>query len=241
MSICALVTQGVFAQGFINLAFESANLPPLAPGHSGGGYVPIADAVPGWSCTIDGVEVTQVLNNDGTMGGAPSLSVWGERADNVGGVLQGASTVILSAGFGGDTGHTISLSQTGLIPASTRSLLFKAAPYYPGEGAFSVFIGSQSIDYYTLANGPNYTLYGASISPDFAGTVQALTFTDVSFAGTWHYEKLDDIQFTSQPIPEPSALSLAAVSMTFVLVCHLGFIRNLKKAKLSASGQMQPL
>jgi hypothetical protein len=209
LCVSALVTQSVSAQQFFNLEFESANLPPLAPGEHGD-YVSIADAIPGWTCFIDRVQVTQVINNNGTVGG-PSLSIWGPDAPDVGGVFQGSYTVILSAGFGGDAGHTTSIAQTGLIPVSARSLLFKAAPYDPGEGSFSVFMGGQNLDYYALSTGPNYTLYGASISSGLAGTVQALTFTDASFAGTWHYEKLDDVQFTSQPIPEPSVLSLVAV------------------------------
>lgn len=219
-----LATQCLSAQDFINLDFESANLPALAPDQYGGGYVPIADAVPGWTCTIDGDEVTQVLNNAGTRGG-PSLSIWGQRAVYAGGVLQGSQTVILSSGFGGDSGHTISLSQTGLIPSSARSLLFKAAPYVqaapsepgPAEGLFSVFMGGRNLDYYVLSTGSNYAMYGASIPSEFAGTIQPLTFTDASFAGTWHYEKLDDIQFMSEPVPEPGVLGLAAVGVVLML------------------------
>jgi hypothetical protein len=217
LSVCLLAARGVFAQEFVNLDFESANLPQLNPGQFGGGYVSITDAIPGWSCTIDGNSVTEVINNNGTVGG-PSLSIWGERATNVGGVFQGTYTVILSAGFGGASGHTTSLFQTGLIPASARALLFKAAPYDSGVGSFSVSLGGQDLDFSSLSIGPNYTLYGATIPSHFAGTVQSLMFTDSSFADTWHYEKLDDIQFTSEPIPEPSVFSSAAVGIGLMLV-----------------------
>ena len=220
LSVSVLLAQAVCAQQFINLDFESANVPPLSPEQWGGGYVSIADAVPGWTCVIDGVQVTEVLNNNGTTGG-PSLSIWGQRADIVGGVLQGSQTVILSAGFGEDLGHSISLSQTGLIPPSARSLLFKAAPYAqsspgPADGLFSIFMGGRNLDYYPLSTGANYTLYGASIPSEFAGTVQSLMFTDASFPGTWHYEKLDDIQFTVEPIPEPGMTSLITVGVILV-------------------------
>ncbi len=221
LSVSTFVAPGVFAQEFINLDFESANVPHLSPEEWGGDYVPIADAVPGWTCAIDGVQVTQVLNNNGTQGG-PSLSIWGQRATLVGGVLQGSQTVILSAGFGDDFGHTTSLSQTGLIPLSARSLLFKAAPYDqatpgPADGLFSVFMGGRSVDYYPLSIGANYTLYGATIPAEFPGTVQSLSFTDASFPGTWHYEKLDDIQFTADPIPEPSLMSFVALSVALTI------------------------
>jgi hypothetical protein len=222
LSVSILVAQGLCAQQFVNLDFESANVPHLSPEQWGGGYVPISDAVPGWTCAIDGVQVIDVLNNNGTSGG-PSLSIWGQRATLVGGVLQGSQTVILSAGFGDDFGHTISLSQTGLIPLSARSLLFKAAPYDqttpgPADGLFSVFLGGSSLDYYPLSIGVNYTLYGASIPAEFAGTVQSLMFTDASFPGSWHYEKLDDIQFTADPIPEPSFISLVALSLALIVL-----------------------
>lgn len=215
--VSALVASNASAQEFINLDFESANLPPLEPGQYGGGYVPIADAVPGWTCAIDGAEVTQVLNNNGTVRG-PSLSVWGERAIYVGGVLQGGQTVILSAAFGDDSGHTTSLSQTGLIPFSAQSLLFRAAPYDAGEGLFSVFMGGRNLDYFPLSSGSNYTLYGASIPSEFSGTVQSLRFIDASFPGTWHYEKLDDIQFTADPIPEPNLMSLVFVGTALMIL-----------------------
>jgi hypothetical protein len=246
LSLSVLVAQGVGAQEFINLDFESANVPHLSPEQWGGGYVPISDAVPGWTCAIDGVQITEVLNNNGTAGG-PSLSIWGQRATFVGGVLQGSQTVILSAGFGDASGHTTSLSQTGLIPLSARSLLFKAAPYDqttpgPADGLFSVFMGGSSLDYYPLSIGVNYTLYGASIPSEFAGTVQSLMFTDASFPGTWHYEKLDDIQFTAEPIPEPSMISLVALSVALTVLRSRGPNRGCCESSCNAhwGSRMRP-
>jgi hypothetical protein len=240
LSVSALVAQSVCAQQFINLDFESANVPRLSPEQWGGSYVPISDAVPGWTCAIDGVQFTEALNNNGTTGGA-SLSIWGQRAENVGGVLEGSQTVILSAGFGDDFGHTISLSQTGLIPLFAKSLLFKAAPYDgvspgPADGLFSVFMGGRNLDYYPLSTGANYILYGTSIPSEFTGTVQSLMFTDASFPGTWHYEKLDDIQFTADPIPEPSLISLVALSVALTVLRSIGPNHALQRTRRERRG-----
>ncbi|MDD5139103.1 MAG: PEP-CTERM sorting domain-containing protein [Verrucomicrobiales bacterium] len=56
-----------------------------------------------------------------------------------------------------------------------------------------------------LSTGPNYTLYGGDIS-GFAGQTTQMTFSDVGiFANFWN---IDNIQFSSSPIPEPSMLAL---------------------------------
>jgi hypothetical protein len=216
---CILVSptdlQYVFGQGFLNLDFESANLAPVPAGEVGG-YVSITDAIPAWTAFVDGNPISQVIQNNGTAGGSPSLSIWGSDAPPDSGVLvfQGNYNVILSAGFGG---HATSISQAGLVPASANLLLFKASAYSAGSGSFSVSMGDQNLDYYALSTEVNFTIYAADVSA-FAGLVKTLTFTDNSAASAWNYEQLDDIQFVSEAVPEPSVPNLLGMCIILVLL-----------------------
>jgi hypothetical protein len=54
-----------------------------------------------------------------------------------------------------------------------------------------------------ISNALNYTLYGAAIPSFFIGQNETLTFTALH-GGTL----LDDIQFSTISVPEPSAISL---------------------------------
>jgi hypothetical protein len=73
-----------------------------------------------------------------------------------------------------------------------------------------------------LANGANYTLYGANIS-SWAGQTAQLSFTVFAQSPYQNneYLYLDAIQFSTQSIPEPSAFALAALGALF-----LGFRRR---------------
>ena len=213
-TVCILIfgTVDSFSQAFVNLDFESANLTAVPAGQFGG-YVSSTNAIPSWTAFIDGIQTTQVLQNNGTLG-APSSSIWGPNSPSVG-IFQGQSSVILTAGVGG---HTTSLSQTGLVPVSAASLLFEAAPNYSGAGTFLVSLGGQNLNYFALSTGANYTLYGADISA-FGGQTETMTFSDTSIGSNFSYEELDAIQFSTSPIPEPSALGLSALGGLF-LACR---------------------
>ncbi|MDE3067564.1 MAG: hypothetical protein KGJ60_08430 [Verrucomicrobiota bacterium] len=92
-----------------------------------------------------------------------------------------------------------SISQTGVVPGDAQSLLFQLV-----LNGMSVSLDGQDVLLVALSsgiypNGIDYTEYGADISA-FAGRAEKLTFLG---GGT-----IDDIQFSSQPISEPFALSL---------------------------------
>src|SRR5688572_14786189 len=82
------------AAPFQNLDFESATLPSLLPNESGG-YVPIAQGMPGWRIYWGDIEQTVVLHNDQTAGSA-NVSIFGPQDPFV---LAGSFTALLQAGI----------------------------------------------------------------------------------------------------------------------------------------------
>jgi len=192
-------------QVFQNLDFESANLSPIPAGQFGG-EVPITDAIPGWTGYLGTAQVSQVLQNDYTLGAA-SLDILGPNW-SLSGIIDGQYTVVLQPGAG-SSGVTVgvSISQTGLIPTSTESLFFNSQAN-SGATTLLVSLGGQNVSFSAISTGPNYTLYGGNISA-FAGQAEQLTITAVANAGNLWY--IDDIQFSPSSVPEPSTLGLIAL------------------------------
>jgi hypothetical protein len=94
-----------------------------------------------------------------------------------------------------------SISQTGLIPVGTESLLFEA--YRVGPATLSVFLGGQNVSYFAMSTTANYTVYGVDISA-FAGQTETLNFSAFGPGSVKNSWTIDDILFSSSPIPEPS-------------------------------------
>jgi len=103
---------------------------------------------------------------------------------------------------------TPSISQTGVIPTDTQSLLFEAQP---GVAALEVLIGTQPIPFTAVGTGPNYTLYGANIA-EWAGQTEQLSFSaQVSDSGLNEW-LIDDISFSTTAVaPEPGVVALTAI------------------------------
>ena len=196
------VVLSAFAQGtFENLNFEQAN-----PVSSGVGYPPYyvtaASALPYWTVTIGGVQQTQVLENDPSLG-SPEVMLVGPGGPTA--ALDGNYSVLLE---GSDA--IASISQTGLIPGGTQSLLFEAEKGFggAGNGNLSVLIGTQTLSITPLATQPTYTLYGANISA-WAGQSEELTFS--ALEGGLNNWTIDDISFSPGAVPEPNPLALTAI------------------------------
>jgi hypothetical protein len=196
-----LLGQSGRAQGdFQNLDFEDATIAPTPVG----GWAYPADPTqcfPGW--TVGGL-TTVVSYNDLSIG-APAVDLMGPNFPNAVNYtpLQGSYSVLLQY-FGYDGGPP-TLSQTGLIPSGTQSIDF--------------LVGNGQSDAVVTLNGVNIPLVqisGGRLAGNisaFAGTTAQLTFSTTSntgYVGNWLY--FDDIQFSSTPVPEPSAFALTALS-----------------------------
>ncbi len=203
-----VVAEGVVhAQGtFQNLAFESAAVPDL-PANQSGGFVRIGSGMPAWGGFIGANPVTQILHNDVTLGSS-AIAILGP--DFAFGRIEANYTSLLIAGSGGD----VSITQTGVLPANSKSITFKAVP---GNGSFNVSLDGSLIPVVTLQITPNYTLYGGDVAA-FAGQTKELKFTADSIfsqGGGLNTFYLDSIFFSPQPIPEPAVLSLFSVGLLF--------------------------
>jgi hypothetical protein len=193
--IFAGATQGAYSQGnFQNLDFESANIPTATPA---GSLVHSTSALPGWTVYVGNNQQSMVLYNS-LYTGTAVVSLQGPGS-SFGPVIQGNYMAALQAGVGGSA----AISQTGTIPASAATLLFTASQ--PAQGGWDVTWAGQSLPVVPIATAsPSYEAYGVNVS-SLAGQTAALQFTALNLNG---FMKLDDIQFSPNPIPEPQTWAL---------------------------------
>jgi hypothetical protein len=117
--------------------------------------------------------------------------------------IDGNYSVILSGGL---SASAASISQTGLIPAGTESLLFEAQP---DLGTLDVLVGTQIIPFAAIGSGPNYTFFYAANISAWAGETEQITFSALEdFSGPNNWE-IDDVSFSPNTVtPEPNTLAL---------------------------------
>jgi hypothetical protein len=204
------ISHGI-AQGFVNLDFESANVPsgtqPIT-------LVSTSSGLPGWtafgtSASLGSNSVTQIYY-DAVSGQGPEICVNDANASFGGtsgfGPISGKYSVYLFSGNSGSVLDDVGISQTGLVPLGTQSLQFQAGF---ATSPFIVTLGGQTISIVPLAIFSNYTEYGGDISA-FAGPTETLAFTETFPASgpPPGILSLDNIVFSSSPTPEPAACAL---------------------------------
>lgn len=208
-SLILIIKQDAVAQGFVNLDFESATIVPV----SGDPYgrVEFAPAFPGWTGYTGANSATLALYNNIFL---DSSGIGIFDANSPSNVIQGNYTAMLEAGLGLGTGQSANttLSQTGTIPSNTQSLLFDATSGVDAN-TFAVSLNGQTLSLIPLSSSSNYTLYGANISAwaDTTATLAFTVFAQQPYANNIHIVYLDDIQFSSSAVPEPSVLGLSAL------------------------------
>ena len=177
--------------------FEGA-IQPLVP--DGAFRVPIADALPGWTEYLGGVQYDKVPYNTLSAGGG-SVSLQGPGSSER--ILQGYYTVVMQ---GPDyvLGTAFALGQTGQVPVTAKSLQFWAIYFQGVEVSFN----NHHLPCVAIDNGAEHTVYGVDIS-QYAGQTGELLFT--APPKSWAY--LDNLQFSSEAVvvPEPGTISLFAL------------------------------
>ena len=179
------------SQGFINLNFESANLtgyPQTSP-------VPAANAFPGWT-----VNAQYIIYDDASLGGA-SISIMDANGYPPY-PIQGNYFAFLASGNESDTDFSISLSQTGAIPLGMQSMTF-----WGNIGGLQITFAGQSLAFSETGSTANYNIYTADVSA-FAGQSGQLLFSLPAYVNS---ATLDNIQFSTSPVPEPSTLCLTVL------------------------------
>jgi hypothetical protein len=220
---CILSCVSAEGQGFFfNLNFEFSRTPNSGvPNDS----VPITNALPGWSGFIAGSRVSTVLYDDYPLG-SPAISL--EDSHGNFGAIDGNYSAIVFGETGATGAVSGTISQTGIIPAPTLSLLVKMRI---GDTTLPpvVTLGGQSLNMIPLQTLPAYTLYGASIS-SFAGQVATLSFSaPIPSGAAPSWVVLDDIAFSTIAVPEPSTLGLAMAGS--VLLSIMAYRRKRMKAQ----------
>lgn len=195
----SVITISAQAQGaFQNLDFESSTIPQT----QSPGLLNESNALPGWTAGAFPLNhLPQVGFNNSVSNGQYYSGVF-LLGTNSGSVIEGGFSVALQA-VGPGAVLAAAIDQTALVPVGSRSILFKAQP---GLGSLSLSLGGQSIPFFAEAVGPNYTLYAGDISA-FAGQTLDLEFAAYQSpqANSWI---LDSIQFSVNPVPEPSTCAL---------------------------------
>jgi hypothetical protein len=190
LAILAFVSEKAWCQGtFGNLGFESAVImpDPASPYYPEGVYA--SNAIPGWTAYIGGVPQTDIIYNDISLGGA-WISLHGPGSSQP--ILSGTYSLLLQPSTVGPP-ISVGVAQTGRIPQNAESLTFY------GTGVYTVTFAGQPIPLVILASTPDYEIFAGDIS-SFANQTGELRFQGGGM--------LDNIVFSSQPVPEPSVLGI---------------------------------
>jgi hypothetical protein len=198
-----LVLQKVYSQGFVNLNFESPIL-PFSPEFQ---TISANSALPGWSAyyiSSGATNLTTVVAYNAVSAGGAVVGLCDTNINNPSLLpLQGSYSVLLQgSGFGTPT--AASIGQTGQIPINALSLLFyQSLTVYGLQASFNGHV----IPLIQTGATSRYAIMGGDISA-FAGQTGQLLFSALPNAGN---ALLDNIQFSSAPIPEPSAFALVVL------------------------------
>jgi hypothetical protein len=208
--------QAGFSQNFVNLNFESADIPKgTSPGP-----IPISEGLPGWSQYIISSSATEQLTQveyDGISLAGAGISI----ADtNIGfgfGPIQGKYSVFLFGGLSLESrSNSAQISQTGLVPVGTESIQLDAELF--AGPSFIVTLGGQTINMSPLQGfSGGDVLYGGNIPSSLAGEVATLSITEPPPSNNPpSILELDDIVFSSNPVPEPGTLGLSVLGGLFL-------------------------
>jgi hypothetical protein len=193
-----------WSQGFVNLDFESATII-----QNNGFQTFVSDAFPGWAVTAPYITYD-----------APSLSGASISITDTGGYppnpIQGNYWVFLATGLFPVTDVNISLGQSGTIPLGTESMSF-----WGNLGGLQITLAGQSLAFSETGSTANYNIYSADVSA-FAGQSGQLLFSLPAYTSN---ATLDNIQFSTSSVPEPSV---------FVLTALGGLLLSFRRRKISS-------
>jgi len=204
-AISLTLSRNASGQTFQDLNFESADVSGYAPGSSD---VPINAALPGWTGAFENFPFPLTFPSqiwyDAVSPEGAAISINDTESGFV--PIQGTFSVDLF----GTPNNLSAISQTGLIPLGTKSLLMDVSTL----GSFRVWLGDQTVSMTPLQTFSNYILYGADISA-FAGQIETLGL-GTPLAGSPNGIEFDSIIFSPASVPEPTTLILLSICISFL-------------------------
>jgi hypothetical protein len=204
--VILLVAISIQAFGaFQNMDFESASIAGYVPGSP---LVPIDKALPGWKAFYGNDPANTVFYDNWSLGS-------GVISVNDTNMLLGFVPLdgYYSIGIEGFTGSA-SIAQTGQIPSDSLSVIFLFRNKQVGY--FDVSFNGVMLPYSVIWSEPGFDICAADIS-SYAGQTGELRFTE-SYGGR---AIIDDIQFSTQAVPEPGTFVLSVFgSLLLFWRCH---------------------
>jgi hypothetical protein len=203
----------LWAQAFQNLDFEAVQNIPVFDPHEHPWTMSAADALLGWTGFYGTNQFGWASYNDLALD-SPAVGVMGSDSPVFSfvptGLLGGQYCASLQAGrLSTGAFYPATIGQIGQIPSTAKSITFS------GSYAFSVSFAGSPIPMQILVSEGSYNVYAGDIS-QFAGQTGNLLITSYN-----HFSFVDDIQFSPDAIPEPSAFGLTAGALMLLLGVRL--------------------
>lgn len=199
------------AQSFQNLNFESIGASSIS---SNGIWLSWSLAAPAWDHAAGG-DSFFVYHNTPPTGEYGQYYFLADKYSTAWTPLQGDFSLVLVSGSYNRSDPTSPwvnawIDQSGLVPADAESFRLRAT------GDFSVTFNSTPIEMTWLGG----DAYGADISEFRGQTVSLRIWND---ATTWNEGVvLDELNFSTQAVPEPSAVALLLVGAGAVMLTRKG-------------------
>jgi hypothetical protein len=201
---------------FQNLDFESS--PSFPAGSDNPPYTIQPTALPGWTVHIGDTIQNGAWANQSILD-SPFVALMTDSRN----LLEGQKSVLLQStfsnpiGFPGAAPINVAISQTGLVPADSLSLHFKALnPFYSAfpipPGPLDIQLGGTSLSLIPTYSNGGYVEYGADVSAWQGQTVElsikVLTTPAYSANFPEGVAYLDSFTFSPTEAPEPGFISL---------------------------------
>ena len=196
----------VKGQGFVNLNFERAGNPSNQA---------TTNLIPGWTAYLNGISQTYVGYDDVSLG-AGAVWLYDTNSGTGYATPQGKYFVYLQGGY--KNGGSPAIGQTGTIPVGSQSIYFWGV-----DGDMTITFNGFLLAFFKYNSTPNYDIWAADVSA-YAGQTGELRFTapdgnafnDGNPFGA--NGLIDNIQFSSSPVPEPQAAVLGVLGVLLFLL-----------------------
>ena len=182
------------AASFLNLDFEDATIPEDAIWNDSD-ILP-NEALPNWTTNVDSVHYAAFTFSIPEAPISPKVILWDRDEIMFNQVVEGNFSALLGLGT--------SIWQIGDIPNDAETLSLLELNYGSGIGRVNIQINDQLLPLVTTELGEDVFMHQVDISA-FAGTTSELRITGLGL--------IDAIEFSTIPIPEPSAIFLFSVAL----------------------------